>query len=102
MPQTRRSFPERVGFLTSPGHLDGGDARRRAGYPGAGPTRVVTDLGVYGFVDGEMTLETLHPGVDLERVRAETGWSLRVADQLATTAAPSSEELAVLRSFGAG
>jgi glutaconate CoA-transferase subunit B len=100
LPQTRRAFPERVGFLTSPGHLDGGDARRRAGYPGAGPTRVITDLGLYGFVDGEMTLESLHPGVTLERVRAETGWPLRVADDLATTPEPTAEELATLRALG--
>ena len=102
MPQTRRSFPERVDFLTSPGHLDGGDARQRAGYPGAGPTRVLTDLGVYGFVAGEMTLESLHPGVTIEQVRAATGWELRVAESLTTTAVPTKEELDVLRRLTGG
>jgi glutaconate CoA-transferase subunit B len=99
MPQTKRSFRERVGFVTSPGHLDGGDARARLGYPGAGPTRVITDLGVYGFVDGEMTLESVHPGVSVDEVRAATGWELRVSSSLASTPVPTAEELAALRSF---
>ena len=95
--QTRRSFPERVDFVTSPGFLDGGDARQRLGMPGGGPSLVVTDLGCYGFVDGEMTLLSLHPGVTLERVRAEVGWKLRVAPDLATTELPDEHELHVLR-----
>jgi glutaconate CoA-transferase subunit B len=102
MPQTRRSFRERVGFVTSPGHLDGGDARARLGYPGAGPTRVITDLGTYRFVDGEMELLTLHPGVELATVRAATGWELRVAEPLGVTPPPSAGELAALRALGAG
>lgn len=99
MPQAKRSFRERVGFVTSPGHLDGGDARARLGYPGAGPTRVITDLGVYGFVDGEMTLESVHPGVSVDEVRAATGWDLRVSTSLATTPVPTDEELSALRSL---
>jgi glutaconate CoA-transferase, subunit B len=95
--QTRRSFPERVDFVTSPGFLDGGDARQRLGMPGGGPSLVITDLGCYGFVDGEMTLVSLHPGVTLEQVRAEVGWELRVADDLANTEPPGEHELHVLR-----
>src|SRR5439155_8049961 len=53
MPQSTRSFVERIDFTTSPGHLEG---RRPAGWLGAGPTTVVTGLGVYGFdaATGEM------------------------------------------------
>jgi glutaconate CoA-transferase subunit B len=97
MPQTRRSFREQVGFVTSPGHLGGGEARRRLGYPGAGPTRVITDLATYGFAGGEMTLVSLHPGVTLEEVRAATGWELAVPDEIETTAPPTAAELATLR-----
>ncbi len=95
--QTRRSFPERVDFVTSPGFLDGGDARQRLGMPGGGPSLVVTDLGCYDFVDGEMTLVSLHPGVTLEQVRAAIGWELQVTDDLATTEPPGEDELRVLR-----
>ncbi|MGE0641376.1 MAG: CoA-transferase subunit beta [Thermoanaerobaculia bacterium] len=96
-PQTAKSFPARLDFVTSPGHLDGGDARRHAGLPGAGPVKVITDLAVYGFEDGEMAVESLHPGVTIEQVQATLGWSVRLRSPLATTPAPASEELRLLR-----
>ena len=54
---------------------------RRWERPAAGPTRVITDLGVYGFDEAtrEMTLESVHPGVTLAQVREATGWDLKVA-----------------------
>ncbi len=95
MPQSRRSFVERIDFTTSPGHLEG---RRPEGWIGAGPTVVVTNLGVYGFDDtGEMELRSLHPGVTLEQVRAETGWELRVSGDLRETPPPTEEELRLIR-----
>jgi glutaconate CoA-transferase subunit B len=96
-PQTRRSFPERVDFVTSPGFVDGPSARARLGMPGGGPAMVITDLGCYRFVDGEMTLASLHPGATLDQVRANLGWDPRVAVDLATTEPPTAEELRVLR-----
>lgn len=96
-PQSRRSFPERVDFVTSPGFVDGGDARRDLGMPGGGPAAVITDLGVYEFVEGEMTLVSLHPGRTLEEVRANIGWDLRVSPSLATTPEPAPDELRIVR-----
>ena len=95
MPQSTRSFVERVDFVTSPGHLTG---RRPAGW-GAGPTVVVTGLGVYRFEDatGEMYLATIHPGVSLAEVRENTSWELNVADDLAETPPPTDEELRMIR-----
>jgi glutaconate CoA-transferase subunit B len=59
---------------------------------------VVTDLGVYHFDDdGEMRLDSLHPGASLEDVRGAMGWPVRVAPDLATTPPPSSEELRLIR-----
>src|SRR3990170_4937298 len=70
MPQSRRSFVERIDFTTSPGNLAG--ARPR-GWIGAGPTAVVTGLGVYGFDgSGEMELRSTHPGVGLGEIREQT------------------------------
>lgn len=89
MPQSQRSFVDRVDFVTSPGHPVPG--------PGGGPAFLVTQLGQYRFEEGEMTLTHLHPGVTVEEVRAETGWDLRVADDLGETDPPTDEELRVLR-----
>jgi glutaconate CoA-transferase subunit B len=95
MPQTKRSFVDTIDFVTSPGHL-GGDRPKE--WQGQGPTVVVTGLGVYGFDGtGEMTLESLHPGVTLEQVRESTGWDLKVADDVRETEPPSDEELRLIR-----
>ncbi len=95
MPQSTRSFVERIDFVTSPGHLGGS---RPDGW-GAGPSVVVTGLGIYRFSDttGEMELASLHPGVTEEDARSNTGWELRVAGDLAETPPPTDEELRLIR-----
>ncbi|MDQ7848775.1 MAG: CoA-transferase [Armatimonadota bacterium] len=97
----RRRFPRRVAFLTSPGHGEGGDWRRRMGLRGGGPARVITTLGVLSAEEasGELVLTAVHPGVSVEQVRRETGWELRVAPAVAETPRPTAEELAVIRRF---
>ena len=95
MPQSTRSFVERVDFVTSPGHLTGG---RPDDWPGKGPAVVVTGLGVYKFDDsGQMYLASLHPGVTLDDVRANCGWEMTIADGVVTTTPPSREELGLIR-----
>jgi glutaconate CoA-transferase subunit B len=96
-PQTKRGFPERVDFVTSPGFLGGGDERQQLGMPGGGPAIVVTDLACFTFENGEMTLSSLHPGVTLEQVRANLGWEVRIAPQVEVTEPPRAEELRVVR-----
>ena len=95
----RRAFVEKVEFITSPGFLDGGDARPRAGMPGKGPTAVITDLGILtpDPASKELTLTSIHAGVAVDQVKDETGWDLRVAETLETTRAPEVQELAALR-----
>jgi glutaconate CoA-transferase, subunit B len=82
MPQTPRTFVERLDFVTSVGD------RVRL---------VVTELGVLEPRDGELTLVAVHPGIDVERAREATGWELRVAGDLAVTEPPTEAELAALR-----
>jgi glutaconate CoA-transferase subunit B len=99
MRQSARSFVERIDFRTSPGNLGGAALRAAQGWPGRGPSVVVTDLGRYGFDPdtGEMVLAATHPGVAVEEVRAATGWELRVADDLQVTPDPTAEELRLIR-----
>ncbi|HEU4795814.1 MAG TPA: CoA-transferase [Pyrinomonadaceae bacterium] len=96
-PQSKRSFPERVDFITSPGFVDGPAGRRKLNLPGDGPVMVITNLGCYEFSDGEMELTSLHPGCTVEEVRENTGWNVRISPQLTTTAPPTSEELRIIR-----
>ncbi|MEV6338824.1 CoA-transferase [Nocardia vinacea] len=100
--QSRRAFVERVDFVTSLGHGRGDGVRARLGMRGAGPTLVITDLGVLRPDEtGELVLEAVHPSVTVEQVRAATGWELRVAAELRTTDAPTKAELTALRALKA-
>jgi glutaconate CoA-transferase subunit B len=62
---------------------------------------VVTDLGILEprGEGRELTLTSLHPGVDVEQVYEATGWDLRVTDDLSVTAAPTEAELTALRAL---
>jgi glutaconate CoA-transferase subunit B len=95
----RRKFPEKVDFLTSPGFLTGRKERERLGLDGGGPDAVITDLGIMRFdrETGEMVLTSVHPGVAVEDARNNTGWNLRVTDDLKITEEPSEKELLILR-----
>jgi glutaconate CoA-transferase subunit B len=98
-----RAFVDTLDFVTSVGHVDGGDGRDRLRLPGKGPTAVITDLAVLtpDPQTKELTLTSVHPGVDVETVKKATGWALKVAPQVTTTAPPTSEELSVLRDLQA-
>jgi len=102
MRQSKRSFVETIDFRTSAGNLGGaGQAeriRREQGWLGRGPSVVVTDLGIWHFgEDGEMRLESLHPGATVEDVRSTVGWEPRIASALAQTPAPTEVELRLIR-----
>jgi glutaconate CoA-transferase subunit B len=98
-----RSFVERLAFVTSVGHRHGGDSRAELGYPGSGPTAVITDLGILrpDPVSRELTLVALHPGASVEGAREATSWELRVAEDLDTTEPPTEDQLRILRDLRA-
>jgi glutaconate CoA-transferase subunit B len=95
----RRAFVEKLDFITSPGHLSGGDSRSRLGLPGKGPEIVITDRAILNFdnAEREMQLSALYPGISETDVRAETGWKLRRAAQLEQVSPPSVQELRLIR-----
>jgi glutaconate CoA-transferase subunit B len=96
----RRRFVERLDFLTTPGYLTGPGAREAAGLPpGTGPYRVITDLAVLGYHEHTRRMEviSLHPGVELEQVRAATAFELGVREPLGVTVPPEEHELCILR-----
>jgi glutaconate CoA-transferase subunit A len=74
------------------------DLRRRRGLL-PGRMAVMTDLGQFEYdVERDaLVLTHVHPGVTLDEVRENTGWELLVADDLRTTALPTTEELRALR-----
>ncbi len=96
---SRSRFVEKCEFVTSPGFLTGAGAREAAGLPEGGPYKIVTDLAVMGFDEKTraMQVESLHPGVDLDKVKAETGFELMAAPRIELTEPPTAEELRTLR-----
>jgi glutaconate CoA-transferase subunit B len=101
MSHEKRRFVPRVDYITSPGYGDGGDWRRQTGLPRGGPAAVITTLGVLRFDPDshEMVLSSTHPRVTVDQVRQNTGWPLKVADDLATTPLPTPKELDMIGRF---
>jgi glutaconate CoA-transferase subunit B len=97
--QSRRTFAERVDFVTSVGFGDGAGSRQRLGLTGGGPRLVITDLGLLrpDPESGELTLAGVYPGVSVPEVQEKTGWDLAVSPDLAEIPPPTEAELIALR-----
>jgi glutaconate CoA-transferase subunit B len=103
MNQSKRSFVERLDFITSMGHGEGGDHRARLGLKTKGPTRLITDLCIFepDPESREMTVTSIHPGVTRNEIAAQTGWPVRYAASVAETPPPAAHELKALREIKA-
>jgi glutaconate CoA-transferase subunit B len=101
VPHSRRTFVERLDFRTTVGHGDGPGDRARLGFRGAGPTAVITELGVLepDPETSELELTQLHPGVTPDEVREATGWPVTIRKNPDITAPPTGEELEALRAL---
>ena len=95
-----RILVPRCDFISTVGWGTGGaDARRKLGLPGGGPKYCVTPLCVMDFTedDKHLRLHSLHPGVSLDQVIAQTGFPLVIPAQVPITAWPGADELHFLR-----
>jgi glutaconate CoA-transferase, subunit B len=103
MSQSRRTFVEKVDFVTSFGFGAGGDERERRGIRTVGPSLVITDLALLrpDARTRELTVASLHPGVTREQVAEKTGWAIRFAENVEQTPPPSEHELSTLRDLQA-
>jgi glutaconate CoA-transferase subunit B len=101
MNQTPRSFVDKLEFITSLGHGEGGDHRARLGLTTKGPTKLITDLCVFepDPQTKEMTVVSIHPGVTRDRIDGNTGWTVRYAADMKETSAPTPRELETLRAL---
>ena len=99
MPHEIRRFVEKVDFITTPGHLINGSSRSNLNIPGNGPDVVITTLGVMKFNDGELYLASYHDGVSIDDIKDNTGWDLKISNNLKKTIPPTVSELKVLRSL---
>ncbi len=96
---SRQRLPERVSFVTSPGNGSGAGWRKSVGLPRGGPAAVITTKAILRFDEnGEAYLASVHSGVTVEDVVANTGWNLKVGDVRETTE-PTASELGAIREY---
>jgi len=101
--QSPRSFVSELDFCTSAGFSTGSGARAQSGATGAGPQAVITDFGILKpcATTEELQLVAHFENVTPRQAVLATGWPLRLADRIDVIAAPTNEELAVLREMHA-
>jgi acyl CoA:acetate/3-ketoacid CoA transferase beta subunit len=94
---TTRVFVPRVDMVSGVGH-DRAAAAGSSAYRHQDLRRVVTNLCVLDFdsPDGSMRLASVHPGVTVDDVIANTGFALTIPDEVPMTRAPGDDEMAVL------
>jgi glutaconate CoA-transferase subunit B len=91
MSHSARTFVKKVDFVSGPGFVEGKN------FPGGGPSLVVTPLCVMDFADEKMRLKSVHPGVSVDDVVQNTGFELRVPDDVPETEPPSDEAMELMR-----
>lgn len=98
MQHEKRKFVSKLDYLTSPGWIDGPNARKALGLPGKGPTAVITNLAVLKFDDAtkRMYLDGYFAGTTPEEICAQTGFALDVS-RARPIEPPTERELAILR-----
>jgi glutaconate CoA-transferase subunit B len=96
----KHRLPERVSYITSPGNGAGANWRARVGLPRGGPSACITTKCILRFGDDrEAYLASLHPGVDIDDVLANTGWKLKIVPDTSETPIPTLAELAAIRDY---
>ncbi len=101
MSHEKRRFVEKVDYITSPGYGTGHEWRREQGLIRGGPSAVITTLGILKFdpISKEMYLASCHPGVTIDQIRENTGWPLKIPDDVGITPEPDEAELSILAKF---
>jgi acyl CoA:acetate/3-ketoacid CoA transferase beta subunit len=84
------TFVPQLDFCAGLGH---NSARKH----GTGPRYLVTDMGQFDFASGRMRITSFHPGVNIEKIQARTGFPLDISPEVMETVLPTVDELYLLR-----
>ncbi|WP_422367382.1 CoA-transferase subunit beta [Pelagibius sp.] len=101
--QVKRSFVEKIDFVTSLGHGPNGEGREKFGLTTKGPSRLFTDMAIWkpDRKTREFAVTSIHPGVTRQEIEDTVGWPVRFAEDVAETPPPTELELTVLRDLKA-
>jgi glutaconate CoA-transferase subunit B len=94
-----KRFVDKVTYISSPGYLEGSDARARYGFPGGGPAAIITTLGILRPLPDtrEFALDSWFAFSSIAEIKANTGWALEVSPDARVAPEPTDAELAALR-----
>ncbi len=94
-----KRFAEKVTYISSPGYLEGGASRDRFGFPGGGPSAIITTLGILRPhpETKEFQLDSWFSFSSVAEIKANTGWDLKVSPDAHLVPEPTESELAALR-----
>lgn len=95
----KKRFADKVDYISSPGYINGGDDREKYGFPGGGPTAIITNLGILrpDPVTKEFYLDAYFSFSSVEEIIANTGWDLKVSPDVKMVPEPTEKELENLR-----
>ncbi|WP_373089009.1 CoA-transferase subunit beta [Sneathiella sp.] len=96
---SRRSFVNKLDYVTAMGYGSGPGEREALGLVGGGPALVFSPLAVMDFCDAtkRLRLRSVHPGHTVEEVLDNTGAEMIVPENVPTTALPDNDVLEILR-----
>ena len=94
-----KRFVDKVTYVSSPGYLEGGDARARHGFVGGGPSAIITTLGILRPhpETKEFQLDGWFAFSSADEIRAATAWDLKVSSEAKAISEPTDHELSALR-----
>ncbi|NPV26381.1 MAG: CoA synthetase [Firmicutes bacterium] len=95
----KKRFVDKVDYISSPGYINGGNDRERYGFPGGGPSAIITTLGILrpDPVTKEFYLDAYFAYSSVEEIKANTGWDLKISPNIKVVPEPTEEELKNLR-----
>ncbi|MGO5022246.1 CoA-transferase subunit beta [Lawsonibacter sp. LCP25S3_G6] len=101
MKLVKGKFVNKVDFISAPGHLHGYDSRQKAGLKGGGPSKMVTDKGIFLFdpESKEMYLSAVFPGEDPLEIKTYFEWDLKIADHLECLEPPTQEVIDIIHYY---
>ncbi|NLU49741.1 MAG: CoA synthetase [Syntrophomonadaceae bacterium] len=95
----KKRFADKVDYISSPGYINGGHDRQKYGFPGGGPSAIITTLGILrpDPVTKEFYLDAYFPFSSIEEIKDNTGWDLKVSPNVKVVPEPTEQELKNLR-----
>ena len=94
-----RTIVGKVDYVAGVGYPGGIEGRKALGIVRGGPELVITPKCIFDFekAAGRMKVRSIHPGVDIDDLRASTGFDLGDLSSIPRTRAPTPQELRIIR-----